>query len=549
MKYQEWKKETGRLVAMAGCTVKKFNELLPYFHCQCSIVLWCVLFMATLSCGKKDPVVPDVPDEELPVVWGTDTSTEVRLTSFRFGKAYNVQLPADVVCDIDGGEITAFIPSLKSAASLIPLFEGHYETVKVDGVTQVSGVTPNDFDRRATYVLTGKNGATQSYHVTVKVFTGLPIVTITTDGAQPVADKETWVPGTVAVGRTPDYPIGYNGRMKMKGRGNATWTYEKKPYRFKLDAKAKILGMPADKDWVLLADYCDKSMLRTSCGFELAELAGLPWTPRRQHVEFFMNGAYQGTYLLCEHVKTAGDRANVQEDGFLFERDNYWNQEPLWFTTNRGHHYTFKYPDTEDIAKNDANYLFILKRMNDFENDLYSAHFTDPTTGYRKHIDVENFIRWYLVQETLGNIDTNPYFALESRTGKLKVYPVWDFEWSLGLAAIGQSGWAQPPTVSPIDRLYWRNSPYYDRLFQDPYFVNLFMERQMQMKTEWLPALEEKMANLREELRYAQTENFTRWPILGRYISVGLVKFPTWEEECDYALNFLKQRAEAIMNN
>jgi hypothetical protein len=277
-------------------------------------------------------------------------------------------------------------------------------------------------------------------------------------------------------------------------------------------------------------------MLRTSYGFELAQLAGLPWTPRRQHVELFMNGAYQGTYLMCEQVEAATNRANVQEDGFLFERDNYWNMEPLHFTTIKGHHYTFKYPDTEDIAQGDPNYLFIRDWMNAFETDLYSAHFTDPATGYRRHIDVESFARWYLVQETLGNIDTNPYFALESRSGKLKVYPVWDFEWSLGLAAAGANGWAQPPTISPVEQFYWRNNVYYDRLFQDPYFANLVKERWTQMKTEWLPALETKIKELKDELRYAQKENFTRWPILGRYISVGLVKFSTWEEETDYAL-------------
>jgi hypothetical protein len=492
-----------------------------------------VLFLA--GCSNPETPLPE-QEQETP-------QAAAELTAFWFGKAQNAQLSGNVVCRIEGEEITAFLPSLKTAAGLIPSFTGHYEKIEVEGVAQASGVTPNDFDRSVTYLLSGKNGDTKEYRVKVKVFTGLPIVTIFTDNAQVVADKENWVPGTVAVSRTPDYPDGYSGRMRTRGRGNATWTYEKKPYRFKLDTKSKILGMPADKDWVLLADYCDKSLLRTFCGFELARLAGLPWTPRSQHVEFFMNGAYQGTYLLCEHVKTATDRANVQKDGFLFERDNYWNLEPLWFTTNRGHHYTFKYPDTDDIVVGDPDYNFILSWMNAFEAALYSDHFTDPVTGYRQYIDVESFVRWYLVQETLGNIDTNPYFALESRSGKLKVYPVWDFEWSLGLAAVGQGGWATPPAVSPVDRFYWRDNVYYDRLFQDPYFTGVVRERWAQMKAEWLPELEEKTGKLKEELRYAQKENFTRWPILGRYISVGLVKFPTWEEETGYALNFLQQRA------
>lgn len=499
------------------------------------------LFVAAVSCRKQEYEPPIYIPQE------------VELSSFVFKKEHNAQLSSDVACAIDGEGISAFIPSLKTAASLIPSFTGHYKKVEVDGVAQISGVTPNDFDRTTTYVLTGKEGETKQYRVTVKVFTGLPIVTVTTDHAQAVTDKETYVPGTIAVGRTPAYPSGYEGRMRMKGRGNATWSYEKKPYRIKLDAKAEILGMPADKDWVLLADYCDKSMLRTSCGFELARLAGLPWTPRSQHVEFFMNGAYQGTYLLCEQVKESADRANVQNDGYLIERDNYWNLEPLWFVTVRGHHYTFKYPDTDDLEQDDDNYTFILNRMNEFENALYSSHFKDPATGYRKYIDAESFALWYLVQETLGNIDTNPYFVLASRSDKLMVYPVWDFEWSLGLAAAGQNGWALPPATSPVAQFYWRHNVYYDQLFNDPFFAGLVKEGWQQMKTEWLPALEKKITALEEELRYAQKENFNRWQILGKYISVGLVNFPTWEEETAYAKNFLKERTAwldgQIMNN
>jgi len=47
-----------------------------------------------------------------------------------------------------------------------------------------------------------------------------------------------------------------------------------------------------------------------------------------------------------------------------------------------------------------------------------------------------------------------------------------------------------------------------------------------------------------ENIRFAQNKNFSRWPLLGEYISVGLVKFDTWEEEVNYAKEFLEARVQ-----
>jgi hypothetical protein len=291
-----------------------------------------------------------------------------------------------------------------------------------------------------------------------------------------------------------------------------------------------------------LADYCDKTLVRTGYGFVLGTLAGLPWTPRFQHVEYFFNDEYQGTYTLCEQVKVAPDRANVSKDGFLIERDMYWDQEPLWFITTNGHYYTFKFPDTEDLTPGDANVTFINNFMNEMENALYSENFKNPNTGYRKYLDADNFARWFLVQEVLGNIEPNLYFMLESRNAKLKACPVWDLEWSLGLAAIGLNGWADFPAISPVEMFYWKNNVYFDRLFLDPYFVNIVKNHWKTMQSDWLPALYDAIDKEQEHIKYAQAENFKRWEILGEYVSIGLVAFPTWKEELNYARDFLKKR-------
>ena len=65
--------------------------------------------------------------------------------------------------------------------------------------------------------------------------------------------------------------------IRIKGRGNATFNYPKKPFTVKLESKTGLLGMEKSKKWVLLAGYCDKSLLRAALGFKVSELVGLEY--------------------------------------------------------------------------------------------------------------------------------------------------------------------------------------------------------------------------------------------------------------------------------
>ena len=83
--------------------------------------------------------------------------------------------------------------------------------------------------------------------------------------------------------------------------------------------------------------------------------------------------------------------------------------------------------------KQKKRFFFIKGFMNDFETALYGNNFKDPENGYRKFIDVRSFAKWFLVQELIGNLDTNMYYVLKSRLDKLVIGPLWDAEWSLGV--------------------------------------------------------------------------------------------------------------------
>ena len=372
----------------------------------------------------------------------------------------------------------------------------------------------------------------------------VPVVILNVEDGKNIESKDEYLNVEVTIYEGENITLSATGRAK--GRGNATWSYEKKPYKIKFDEKQSPCGFAANKDWVLLAEYCDKSLMRSAYMFELARTVGLPYPQNYRHVQLYLNNQYVGLYLLTDQVEKKSNRVDIEDDGFLFENDNYYFMEPVQFqTTHRQYWYTFKHPDAEDgeIVKGDDNYNYISGFMNDFEAALYGDNFKDPENGYRKYIDVECFAKWFLVQELIANLEPNMYYVLPTRGAKLQIAPVWDAEWSMGLAYRPDevTGWVLPPQQPDRYQAIWSQWKYFGRMFEDDYFVSVVQSEWEKLKP-LLPAFQSKMAQVAENIRDEQITNFGKWQILGKYISVGLINFSTWDEEFNYVKQFFADR-------
>jgi len=69
--------------------------------------------------------------------------------------------------------------------------------------------------------------------------------------------------------------VTYGGSASVWLRGNSSRYHPKKSYRVELqtadgqDLKVPLLGMPAESDWILLAAFPDKTMVRDALAHEL----------------------------------------------------------------------------------------------------------------------------------------------------------------------------------------------------------------------------------------------------------------------------------------
>lgn len=132
---------------------------------------------------------------------------------------------------------------------------------------------------------------------------------------------------------------------RVKVRGNWTTDYEKKPLRINFTEKQNMLGLNDGaemKNWVLLAEYKDWSMLRNKTALSIArEILGEDglYVADAEFVEVEINEQYWGVYLLTEMQQINSNRVNITEAeknyagtdiGYFMEFDGYYvNEEPL----------------------------------------------------------------------------------------------------------------------------------------------------------------------------------------------------------------------------
>ena len=308
------------------------------------------------------------------------------------------------------------------------------------GFRYVRYVTPNDvrcnLAELAFYGEKGEGDDSQFYQIT-----NLPTVVINTKGAQEVTSKEEELSSVVYIVSGEGKKLLATEKTGVRGRGNASWNFPKKPYRLKFDEKQQLLDAPAKaKKWTLINNYGDKTLMRNILAFELSRRFGLAYTPYCHPVDVVLNGEYRGCYQLCDQIEVNKNRVNITkmepEDvalpelsgGYLIEVDAYASTEASHFYSTLGTPVTIKSPDDEDIVN--AQTRYITDYFNRMENAVFASNFADPETGYRRYLDLDSFLKHFMVGEMSGNTDTywSVYMTKDRESDKFFTGPVWDFD-------------------------------------------------------------------------------------------------------------------------
>ena len=392
------------------------------------------------------------------------------------------------------GESFLFLPSSADLSRLALSFSAGQATVVVDGrslnikngeefdLLSLFDSEPADGKYKAQFVINDI-----AHSVTVMRSAAIRSLYITSSDAEKDHAYVDAVKGNKAKGNEivllgADGESIYDGVMKeIKGRGNSTWHYPKKPYQFKLDEKADLLGAgesESSKTWILLANYYDGSLFRNRLTNDLAAALELNYTHNSEFVDLYYDGEYCGNYLLSEKTEIGKARIDINnlegdiedangdvdfdeldtaivtnslgnsmqvvegvalpEDisgGYLLEIDYKPRAltEVCWFETGHGQYLVCKSP--EYLPAEAMEYVSGLYQ--DFEDAVYNGGI-HPESGrdYTEYVDLESLAKSYLLLTLSQNGDaflSSTFFYIPETDTKLYAGPVWDFDTAYGL--------------------------------------------------------------------------------------------------------------------
>ena len=356
--------------------------------------------------------------------------------------------------------------------------------------------------------------ASQALAQQYQQLTDVPTVYIETENAQDITSKENYLNCTFIMVDGDNVTRLEN--TQIRGRGNSSWwNSDKKPYRVKFDKKQQLLGedFAKAKNWTLLANHGDKTMIRNALTYQLGRFMGMKFCPAAKFIDLYLNGKYRGTYQISDHVQVHKKRIEVDEDnGWLLEVANENSKEEPYITSTRyGITYNIKNPDDELLTVDQR--IAIGQWLEAFEKAVASNDYQNPETGYRAYIDETDFINWYVGAELTGNIDAlySIYMYKEADEQKMHFGPLWDLD-------IGYDNSSEKSLLRNLEAFLglW-NRPFekiLQRLWKDPWFAQACNNRLNELIENGLQNyLIESIDSLRNAIWLSQTENFKVWPI------------------------------------
>ena len=410
----------------------------------------------------------------------------------------------------------------------------------------------------------------------------LPIVQINTQGQVILDDPRITAQlqishkGNDVVNNIEDAANVYDGQISIEIRGSSSQIrFPKKSYGLETQKSdgsnnnVSLLGMPEENDWILIGPYSDKTLLRNDLLYHLARKMG-QYAPRTRLCELVINQKYQGVYVLTEKIKRDKNRVDIAKlketdnagdqltGGYIIKLDKttgsggsgwYSSHQPAEYD-DRQLFFQYEYPDEEDITFQQADY--IEQFFHDVESALMGEEFKDSLTGYRKYIDVQSFIDFFLANELSYNVDgyrlsTFMYKDRDTVDGKLHMGPVWDFNLAFG------NGWDclnQNTTGLMIDfnknchTSYFQIPFWWDRLLEDSWFRD-------ELRCSWESYrrgplhTDSIMTYIDQQVAYietAQARNFVRWPILPVKVWPNFYHADDYQGEVELVKSWIKDR-------
>ncbi len=385
-------------------------------------------------------------------------------------------------------------------------------------------------------------------------YTNLPTIYIETFNKVAITSKEYYVYATMWYVDENDVVTQYDS-MQIRGRGNSTWGLSKKPYRIKFNKKEKFLGKgyAKAKNWTLLANAGDKTLMRNAVTAAMGEFMGVKFAPAYKFVDLCLNGTYLGNYQISDQVEVRNHRVNIIEQdyplnewsdvsgGYLLEVDGF--KDGNYFTTSKGQvPIRIHYPDEDEIVY--LQNMYIRNYMRDFETVLFGSDFTDAEKGYRRWVDSVSLANWFIGTEVSANIDGyySTYFYKNQNDSLLYWGPMWDYDIAY------DNDYRVPGNVDKLmtDVGYGQTKVWVNQMWNDPWFAKLVNRRYEElMNAGMVDYMHQTIDSISDLLQESQQKNYAKWGI-NRQMYHEIVLYSSYDQYVVDLKNFISDHTDYL---
>lgn len=349
----------------------------------------------------------------------------------------------------------------------------------------------------------------------------------------PINSKDDYVTGFITLEEADEngnYQASLNrAAMKIRGRGNSTWGMPKKPYKVKFNSKTSLFGERAQKDWVLLANYADHTLVRDYLAKTLGRtLDSFAFTPSCHFVDVYLNNDYQGSYMVTDQVEVKSGRVEVEQNssnedtGYLVELDQrlveygYSGKNETWFEINardgrdsRNIPFDIKYPEVDEEFFRHEQLVYIQNYMQTALNAIASH------SNWQDYLDINTAVDFFLVEDLFKNVDVGyaSAFMYKNKGGKLHFGPLWDFD----LSSLNQ-GHLDYNLRQHYDwySSRWDKNPFCYFLMKDNDFKKALKERWEEWYPNLLNDINSLISSVTRLIEDSRIRNFQKWDIIGK---------------------------------
>lgn len=476
---------------------------------------------------------------------------KARITAVTLKKEDNPWLGRDIECDISGKEITATLPYLVSGfdiqnVRLSVQADGEYSYIgclNSDGSVNMTGkavISVSDGEETYNYRLLARRDGLD-----------LPVIYIDTEDNCQITSKDEYVNATLTIDSNgyEDFESVEFAQIRIEGRGNSSWEFDKKPYKLRFSEKISVFGLAEATDYALFANYTDKSLMRNRVALEMAKELSFDYTPTQYPADVFLNGDYIGVYTFGEHLETGEGRVDIKPELGVDDTEYFIEVGGVESGVNtKGYDYfhagliefaLIKAPIAQYMT--DSQFCFIRDWFLKTNEAIVSGQ------NYSDYIDVGSLIDWLIMTELTNNTDSafrrSCYFTKKAG-GKLKMGPVWDHDLAFGNFIRDSEDYSTWATSTDDDYVGTTWSTY---LFEDEEFMHLFALRWMQVKDKLLDRAYEVIETTAEQINRSQVYNFTVWDILDERVKFernDVTEYNTFKKQVLYLMDFLETRSE-----